>query len=94
MEAKPLSCVVCGLADARALVMTKLKGGASVVVCATHALVHERMGGGAASVADLQKMAREKRRPSERRESFAKDELGAMLTAGFAGERRAGSRRG
>jgi hypothetical protein len=83
--------VVCGLSDARALVKTKLGTGDQrvvVVVCANHALLHERMGGKAASVAALMAMASEKRKPQERRDSFPKDELGAMLTAGFAGERR------
>jgi hypothetical protein len=94
VEPRPSSsCVVCGLSDARALVKTKLATGARVVVCANHALMHERMGGAAASVDVLLAMAREKRKPAERRESFPKDELGAMLTAGFAGERRTGTDR-
>ncbi len=72
---------------------TKLATGKSAVVCANHALMHERLGGGAASVEALVAMSREKRKPSERRESFPNDELGAMLTAGFAGERRVSSDR-
>ncbi len=91
----PVACAVCGLSDARALVKTSLASGDKVIVCANHALVHERAGGKARSVAALAALSREKRKKSERRESFPKDELGALLTAGFAGERRAGyDRRG
>lgn len=72
---------------------TKLAGGSHAVVCANHALMHERMATRAATVEALQAMAREKRKPAERRESFPKDELGAMLTAAFAGERRTGTDR-
>ena len=87
------SCVVCGLSDLRALVKTKLATGAHVIVCANHALLHERVGGRAASVEALVAMGKDKRKPAERRESFPKDELGALLTAGFAGERRNGTDR-
>jgi hypothetical protein len=94
VETRPsFSCVVCGLSDARALVKTRLAGGTVVVVCANHALLHERMGGKAADVAALVAISRENRKPAERRDGFPKDELGAMLTAGFAGERRAGGDR-
>ena len=72
---------------------TALATGQRVVVCATHALVHDQQPIKAATVEVLSGMCREKRRPSERRESFPKDELGAMLTAGFAGERRTGTDR-
>jgi hypothetical protein len=88
-----VSCAVCGLSDARALVKTELADGQRVVVCATHALVHQKLGFKARSVEELRTTSRERRRPSGRRESFPKDELGAMLTAGFAGERRNGTDR-
>jgi hypothetical protein len=84
---------VCGLADARALVLTALAGGERVSVCATHELVHRRSGVAAATIAELRAMLGEKRKRSERRESFLCDELGARLTAGFAGERRTGGER-
>jgi hypothetical protein len=87
------SCVVCGLDDARALVMTELDGGKSVIVCATHALIHRTLGGTSRTVEELKANVRDRRRPGERRESLPCDELGAMLLAGFAGERRAGSER-
>ncbi len=89
-----MGCVVCGLADARALVKTELANGRRVIVCATHELIHRRLGSKASSVDGLRATARERRGLSERREVFPCDELGAMLTAGFAGERRARSRRG
>ena len=88
-----MACIVCKLADARALVVTELANGKRVVVCATHALVHERLGKRASNETELVRAARERRRPAERRESFPADELGVALIAGFAGERRAGNDR-
>jgi hypothetical protein len=85
-------CVVCALVDARALVETELATGQRVVVCATHELVHRRSGTKATNVHALRELVGE-RRARPRRERFPCDELGAMLIAGFAGERRAGSDR-
>jgi hypothetical protein len=85
-------CVVCALADARALVEVQLANGERVVLCGTHELVHRRAGAKAASVHALREMVGE-RRARSRRERLPCDELGAMLTAGFAGERRAGGDR-
>jgi hypothetical protein len=85
-------CVVCALVDARALVETELATGERVIVCATHELVHKRTGTKAATVHELRELVGE-RRGRARRERLPCDELGAMLIAGFAGERRAGADR-
>jgi hypothetical protein len=87
------SCAVCGLSDARALVKAQLEGGARIVLCATHALLHQKVGALAKSAPELKARIGERRHRAERRDSFPCDELGAQLTAGFAGERRTGSQR-
>jgi hypothetical protein len=84
---------VCGLADARALVKEELAHGERVVLCATHALIFRKSGTFARTTTELKAKIGEKRRRAERRESFPCDELGAKLTAGFAGERRTGGDR-
>jgi hypothetical protein len=86
-------CVVCALVDTRALVETELASGERVVVCGTHELIYKRAGGKAADVHTLRELVGERRGRLERRERLPCDELGAMLTAGFAGERRAGNDR-
>jgi hypothetical protein len=95
MMARPSSaapaCVVCGLADARALTNVRLSGGARAVVCGSHALMHRRRGASAATPDELRRILRD-RRTGDRR-AGEQDELAAMLTAAFAGERRLAERR-
>ncbi len=86
-------CAVCGLCDVRALVTLRLAGGVQVTVCGTHELMHRRMGGVTRTLSELRAKMKERRRPAERRESIPGDELGMALSAAFAGERRAQSRR-
>lgn len=75
------SCVVCDESDARALSTTRLSRGEVVVVCGTHALVHERNLGRAASVDELRALVGERRDRDERRATG--DELAEALTAAF-----------
>ena len=63
-----------------------------VVVCGTHALVHERGKSRAASVDELRAMVGERRDRDERRATG--DELAEALTAAFTpGDRRRADRR-
>jgi len=80
------TCVVCGMSDTRALSTTKLAGGETATVCGSHALIHERAQARARTVHELRRIARERRTRSRR--DGASDELGALLAAAFAGERR------
>ena len=87
-------CCVCGLSDARALVVVPLKGGLRVTLCGTHDLVHRRAGGRARSVAELKQACGERR--SEHRRARPKgdhDELAQRLSDAFTKERRATERR-
>jgi hypothetical protein len=90
---KTKGCVVCALVDARALVETELANGERVIVCANHELLHRRSGAKATDVHALRALVGERRSRIARREHLPCDELGAMLIAGFAGERRAGGDR-
>ena len=89
-------CVVCGHTDVRALATVRLSGGANVIVCGTHELMHRRLRQSMRTVDEMRRAMSERRRASglgERRDGMPCDELGAQLTAAFAGERRAGSER-
>ncbi len=77
-----MRCVVCGHADQRALETTRLARGEIVVVCGTHALMHERSERKADSARELRAMLRE-RRESSRRQPIP-DELGARLIEAFS----------
>jgi hypothetical protein len=75
------------MCDARALTTTMLASGANVVVCANHALMHERASSRAGTVAALVDMVGNRRDRKDRRDGTA-DELGARLIEAFVGERR------
>jgi hypothetical protein len=64
-----------------------LATGANVVVCGSHALMHERAATRATSVATLREMFGDRRDRKERRDGTA-DELGARLIEAFVGDRR------
>jgi hypothetical protein len=64
-----------------------LSTGARVIVCANHALIHERSTHKAASVAELRRLGGDRRDRKDRRDGTA-DELGARLIAAFSGDRR------
>jgi hypothetical protein len=95
MDSARPGCVVCGLRDARALSTTRLAGGTNVTVCGTHALIHERAqrrdAGPARTIHELRTLTSERRFRSRR--GIPGDELGAILAAAFAGERRGGGER-
>jgi hypothetical protein len=75
-------CVVCGHADGRALVTTRLLRGEVVVVCGTHELMHRRSGRTAQSAGELRTMLGERR--GSRRRMPIPDELGARLIDAFS----------
>jgi len=85
------SCCVCGESDARALVDVVLMGGAQVTLCGSHELMHRRSPSQARSRPQLREMLSERRGRRDRRSEG--DELGAMLTAAFSGDRRVADRR-
>jgi hypothetical protein len=85
------ACCVCGASDSRALVEVSLVSGVKTILCGSHALMHSRTGGVAASEADLRASLGERRGRRDRR--MDGDELGAALTAAFSGVRRTGDRR-
>ena len=85
-------CCVCGASDARALVEVVLRGGARVVLCGSHALMHRRATVQAASEVELRRALRDRRGRRDRRDD--QDELGAALNAAFNGDRRGPDRRG
>jgi hypothetical protein len=91
MKLEGTACVVCGWSDARALFDVRLVGGASTVLCGSHALMHRRARRRATTVPELVELLRD-RRDAQRR-SDEVDELGARLSAAFAGERRTGTDR-
>jgi hypothetical protein len=80
-------CTVCGVADARALVVVVLRGGARATLCGTHALMHRRSAGAARTPAELRVELRDRRGRRDRRDEG--DALGDALTAAFHAERRA-----
>jgi hypothetical protein len=85
------SCCVCGKTDARSLVDVVLIGGAQATLCGSHELMHRRSPSQARSAAHLREMLGERRGRKDRRTEG--DELGAMLTAAFSGDRRVADRR-
>ncbi len=80
------SCVVCGMSDARGLVATRLEGGETTTLCGSHQLAYNRSRPRPRDVAEL--VARTKNRRDRTRRSPDGDELGAQLSAAFAGDRR------
>lgn len=84
-------CVVCGVADARALENVALEGGARVTLCGSHALMHRRLDNPARTASELRELLADRRWRRDRRQDG--DELGAALTAAFSGSRREGDRR-
>lgn len=85
-------CCVCGLRDARGLVVVGLAGGAQVTLCGTHDLMYRRDGSTAQTAAAL-RAAYGERRGTERRAKGEGDELAERLTAAFTTERRSSERR-
>lgn len=92
MEIASGRCVVCGAADARALVEIALVGGARATLCGSHALMHRRAGSTARTTTELCAALRERRGRRDRRGGDA-DALGAALVEAFNGERRRPDRR-
>lgn len=87
-------CCVCGLKDARALLDVELAGGARVVLCGSHDLVHKRLGATATSVFELRAMLADRRRDDRRGHGTEEiDELAASLASAFGRERRSAERR-
>lgn len=86
------ACVVCGMRDARALLEVELAGGARVVLCGSHELMHRRDGGKAESGEALRRAYGERRRETRRAHGEV-DELAASLSAAFSRERRVSERR-
>jgi hypothetical protein len=86
-----LRCAVCHVQDARQLTRATLASGAVVVVCGSHAIAHERVGRGARSAGELQKLTADRREGSERRgvRHGEVDELAEKLASAFTTERRA-----
>ncbi len=86
-------CVVCGIADGRALVEIDLAGEPCVTVCGSHELMHRRSGFSAQNAAEL-RAAFGDRRSNERRGGPGEiDELAEALTAAFTRDRRGPDRR-
>jgi hypothetical protein len=86
-------CGVCGLRDARALVMVDLPSGIRVTLCGTHELMHRRAGERGRTVAELRATFVEKRRSDRRGARRHDDELAERLQAAFTRERRLSERR-
>jgi hypothetical protein len=86
-------CSVCGLRDARALVMVDLKSGVRVTLCGTHDLMHRRAGGAARTVAELRAAFAERRGTDRRDYRGEVDELAKSLSDAFTRERRGTERR-
>jgi len=81
--------------DGRGLVDVVLPGGVPVMLCGSHALMHERTVRTAATVAELRARVGERRGTRRRggHEIGEVDELAESLSSAFAGERRTGERR-
>ncbi|MBS2017345.1 MAG: hypothetical protein JST00_30960 [Deltaproteobacteria bacterium] len=94
VEAAPVSghCAVCGLSDARALVLVELAGGERATLCGSHSLMHRRAGAMARTIHELQRSLAD-RRETDRRGTGEVDELAEALTAAFTRERRGADRR-
>ncbi len=91
MQESAQRCSVCGARDERALVKVLLDGGATVTLCGSHALMHQRSGHGQRSVAELRASLSDRRGRDDRRHDG--DELGAALAAAFGSEKRGAQRR-
>jgi hypothetical protein len=95
----PRTCAICGATDARILVDVALTKRTTAVLCGSHAVMRERIAPTSTNLEELRAVMRDRRRPAERRGRVDRslgeiDELGASLSAAFAGERRAvGARR-
>jgi hypothetical protein len=85
-------CIVCGASDARALVRVELPGGASAILCGSHALMRDRGWSSCRTVEEL-RVALKDRRLSDRRALGEGDELAERLSAAFTRDRRGGDRR-
>ncbi len=88
----PGECVVCGVGDARMLVMLELASGQAATLCGSHALMHSRCGEVARTVAELRESLGERRNHARRAEGEG-DELAERLTAAFTRDRRRNERR-
>lgn len=86
-------CAICGLRDARALVMVDLTSGIRVTLCGSHELMHRRGGERARTVDELRAAFVEKRRNERRGARKHDDELAERLQAAFTRERRGTERR-
>ena len=86
-------CSVCGMRDARALVMVDLQSGVRVTLCGTHDLMHRRAGGKARSVEELKAAFKDRRGTDRRAYRGEIDELAARLDAAFMKDRRGTERR-
>lgn len=92
-------CVACGVSDVRMLIAVPLSDGTATTLCGSHALMYRRGGAQAASVDALRDDLRNRRASRDRRAQSDRsvgeiDDLGAQLSAAFAGERRgSGDRR-
>jgi hypothetical protein len=86
-------CSVCGLRDARALVMVDLSSGVRVTLCGTHELMHRRTGSRARSVEELKAAFKDRRGTDRRGYRGEVDELAQRLDAAFMKDRRGTERR-
>lgn len=95
MDAAPIAgkCAVCGLSDARALVLVDLPGGERAALCGSHALMNRRAGAMAKTVHELRASLAERRDTDRRGGPGEVDELAEALTAAFTRERRGADRR-
>lgn len=89
------ACVVCGIRDARLLVATELEGGASAILCGSHALLHGRLSEPCKTVDELRTLLADRREADRRTrlDRLDRDELAEQLTAAFTRERRSNERR-
>ena len=86
-------CSVCGMRDARALVMVDLQSGVRATLCGTHDLMHRRAGGRARSIEELKSAFKDRRGTDRRGYKGEVDELAASLDAAFMKDRRGTERR-
>lgn len=95
VEKAPISgqCAVCGLADARALVLVELAGGERATLCGSHELMNRRAGKMARTIHELQDALGDRRDTDRRGGPGEVDELAEALTAAFTRNRRGADRR-
>jgi len=95
VEKAPISgkCAVCGLSDARALVLVDLSGGERATLCGSHELMNRRAGAMAKSIHELQEALGDRRDMDRRGGPGEVDELAEALTAAFTRNRRGADRR-